>query len=68
MADDIESGACRKGATETDATQTISAGCFIHCVSGIYGNNPIHSWLTTHACSYQSGEDIYGGLLDRFTQ
>ena len=39
----------------------------LNCVSGIYRNNPIHSWLTTHAAT-QSREDMYGGLLDRFTQ
>ncbi len=32
VADDTQSGACRGGATEDDATQTIFADCFIQTI------------------------------------
>ncbi len=67
VADDTESGACRGGATESDATQTIFADCFIQTIN-LYeiDNNPnyFNTFMTNNTAT-QSGADIYGGLLDR---
>ncbi len=38
MADDTQRSACGGGATENDATQTISADCFIQTIR-LYPNN-----------------------------
>ncbi len=70
VADDTESGACRVGATETDATQTIFSDCFIQTIK-LYRNsydrdNRINTFMTNNTAT-QSGADIYGGLLDRCT-
>ncbi len=70
VADDTESGACKGGATEDDATQTIFADCFIQTIK-LYGrdrSNPNYfdTFMTDNTAT-QSGADIYGGLLDRCT-
>ncbi|XP_064389191.1 uncharacterized protein LOC135337227 [Halichondria panicea] len=69
VADDTESGACRGGATETDATQTIFADCFIQTIklhSDSIKINHINTFMTNNTAT-QSGADIFGGLLDRCT-
>ena len=68
VADDTESGACRGGATETDATHTIFADCFIQTIKSY--NFPIINYFNTfmnNNTATQSGADIFGGLLDRCT-
>ncbi len=73
MADDTESGACRRGATKTGATQTIFADCFIQTIN-LYRDsnydpnyfNYFNTFMTNNTAT-QSGADIYGGLLDRCT-
>ena len=69
VADGTESGACRVGATDDNASQTIFAGCFIQTIK-LYGDryynhqNHFNTFMTNNTPT-QSGADIYGGLLDR---
>ena len=68
VADDTESGACRVGATKSDATKIIFADCFIqtirlHSAKSI-NQNYFNTFMTNNTAT-QSGADIYGGLLDR---
>ncbi len=70
VADETQRSACGGGATETDATRTISADCFIQTIK----LNPwdpenvqyFHTFMTNNVAT-MSGADIYGGLLDRCT-
>ncbi|XP_064389300.1 uncharacterized protein LOC135337313 isoform X2 [Halichondria panicea] len=74
VADDTQSGACRGGATEDDATRTIFANCFIQTIklyesrsdSNYFNTNYFNTFMTDNTAT-QSGADIYGGLLDRCT-
>ncbi len=70
VADDTQRSACGVGATETDATQTIFADCFIQTISLYqwFRTNPnyFNTFMTNNTAT-QSGADIYGGLLDRCT-
>ena len=70
VADETES-ACKGGAAEDDdATQTISADCFIQTIkqyyTDTYNASYFNTFMTNNTAS-QSGADIYGGLLDRCT-
>ncbi len=70
VADDTQRSACGGGATETDATQTIFADCFIQTISQygrINDNQNYFNTFMTNNTATQSGADIYGGLLDRCT-
>ena len=74
VADNTQSGACRGGATEDDATQTIFADCFIQTIklyeSGLNesrsDSNYFNTFMTDNTAT-RSGANIYGGLLDRCT-
>ena len=70
VADDTQRSACGGGATETDATQTIFADCFIQTIKKYrlfdYNPNYFNTFMTNNTAT-QSGADIYGGLLDRCT-
>ncbi|XP_064389192.1 uncharacterized protein LOC135337228 [Halichondria panicea] len=69
VADDTESGACRAGATETGAIQTIFEDCFIQTINLNEPKLKINHFNTfmTNNIATRSGADIYGGLLDRCT-
>ncbi len=69
VADGTESGACRVGATDTDAPHIIFADCFIQTIK-LYewsknNSNYFNTFITNNTA--QSGANIYGGLLDRCT-
>ncbi len=70
VADDTQRSACGGGVTETDATQTIFADCFIQTIKKYrlfdYNPNYFNTFMTNNTAT-QSGADIYGGLLDRCT-
>ena len=73
VADDTDSGACRVGAIETDATRTIFADCLcfiqtikLHGVLDINSPNYFNTFMTNNTAT-QSGAGIYGGMLDRCT-
>ncbi|XP_064389142.1 uncharacterized protein LOC135337173 [Halichondria panicea] len=69
VADDTDSGACKVGATEIDATYIIFADCFIQTISlyGYYYDPNYFNTFMTNNTATQSGADIYGGMLDRCT-
>ncbi|XP_064389550.1 uncharacterized protein LOC135337549 [Halichondria panicea] len=69
VADDTDSGACKVGATEIDATYIIFADCFIQTISlyGYYYDPNYFNTFMTNNTATQSGADIYRGMLDRCT-
>ncbi len=69
VADDTQRSACGGGSTETEASRTIFADCFIQTIKLYRGSdylNYFNTFMTNNVVT-QSGADIYGGLLDRCT-
>ncbi len=70
VADGTERSTCGRGATETEATRTTFADCFIQTIKlyqwELKNPNYFNTFMTNNTAT-QSGADIYGGLLDRCT-